>query len=180
MGCESGWELNANFHLAHRFAAPEQRWYPRRHLAGPAYIRQWIDDFHEDRARGRSGEQLRELSFRRWLVERNCAADDELSTLDDWLVTKSSGIKFHVRPGVQVLRTWRFPDLAVPERRAEFVAEVRQAIDQALTALGEPELNFLQVETPPRSEAPSQAGVVGAAATAICPRCYTVHAGECL
>jgi hypothetical protein len=41
---EPGWQLNSNFHLAYRFAAPQQRWYPRRHLAGPAYVRQWIDD----------------------------------------------------------------------------------------------------------------------------------------
>jgi hypothetical protein len=180
LGREPSWELNANFHLAHRFAAPEQRWYPGRHLAGPAYVRQWIDDFREGRAKGRSREQLQGPSFRRWLVERGYATDPELTTLDEWLNSKSSGIKFHIRPGVQVLRTWKFPTVVAQERRAEFVAEVRRAIDQALTALGEPDLAVLRVEKPTRSLPRRDAGQVGAAEEAACPMCQTVHAGECL
>ncbi|KUI43887.1 hypothetical protein AU198_25530 [Mycobacterium sp. GA-1199] len=38
-------------------AGPLQRWCPRRNLPGSSYVCQWIDDFREGRARGRSREE---------------------------------------------------------------------------------------------------------------------------
>jgi hypothetical protein len=69
-----GWQLRPGFHLAYRFAGPPQRWYPRRHLPGPQYVRQWIDDVHEKRAgaiyRGASGPELSPVAHRTPLRQR--------------------------------------------------------------------------------------------------------------
>jgi hypothetical protein len=70
LGDEEDWELNSNFHLGFRFAGPQQRWYPKRHLTGPAYVRQWIKDFRDGRARGGTRQRIQDLSFRRWLKDR--------------------------------------------------------------------------------------------------------------
>lgn len=184
LGEEAGWQLNSNFHLAHRFAAPQQRWYPGRHLPGPTYVRQWIDDYREGRAKGRDREQLQDSSFRQWLVDRSYATEAELPTLDQWLDSKPPGVKFHVRPSVQVLRTWSVHDVLAHDRVAEFVAELRNAIDKALTTLREPTLKDLRVEksTPsaPLTRAKSVAPKAAASKETACPACQTIHAGECL
>jgi hypothetical protein len=70
LGDEEDWELNSNFHLGFRFAGPQQRWYPKRHLTGPVYVRQWIKDFRDGRARGGTRQRIQDLSFRRWLKDR--------------------------------------------------------------------------------------------------------------
>lgn len=176
---ERGWQLNSNFHLAHRFAAPQQRWYPRRRLAGREYVRQWIDDFRDGRAGGRTRAQLEDPGFLQWLVERGYAADTELTTLDAWLSSKSPGIQIHIRPSVEVLRTWQLPFAVAPGPRAGFVAEVRQAIDQVLAALGEPELKKVCVGEASRRAGGAAAPDGSATQMEACPTCHIDHAGEC-
>jgi O-acetyl-ADP-ribose deacetylase len=73
----AGWTLQANFQLAHRFAQPLQRWYPCRHLSGQEYVNQWIDDFHEGCAGGRTIDEIADPRFFDWLVERSYAHDSE-------------------------------------------------------------------------------------------------------
>lgn len=53
-----GWDLKANFHIAYRNCRPEHRWYPPKHLPGPVYARQWIDDVQDGHARGRWRAQI--------------------------------------------------------------------------------------------------------------------------
>ncbi|MGZ4584110.1 MAG: hypothetical protein ACXVYI_07110 [Mycobacterium sp.] len=139
-----GWELRPGFHLAYRFAAPTQRWYPSRHLSGPQYARQWIDDARDNRAKGRNREQLQDPSFRRWLVERGYADDDDLATLDDWLNKRSSKTPFHIRPGMRIRRAWPLEEAVGRDRAGAFVTDVRRAIDQILAALGEPPIGVLK------------------------------------
>jgi hypothetical protein len=140
----AGWALQANFQLAHRFAQPLQRWYPDRHLPGPVYVHQWIDDFHEGCAGGRTLDEVADPRFFDWLVARSYADDSELGSLNDWLNSKPSGIQVHTRPGIQVLRTWPSADAFAQDRTGEFVAEVRDAIDRVMSALDEPKLNRIR------------------------------------
>lgn len=136
-------ELHSNFHLAYRFAQPIQRWYPRRRLPGPQYVRQWIDDFRGGCAGGRTRDQLADPAFSRWVVEREYAHESELMSLDDWLVSKPSRLQVHIRPSIELLRTWPYAYAAEQHHQDEFVAEIHEAIDRVLSALDEPKLNTI-------------------------------------
>jgi hypothetical protein len=185
---QGGWEINSNFHLGYRFAGPQQRWYPRRRLAGPAYVRQWIDDLRDGRAGGRTPHEIKDPGFRRWLVDRSYASVDELPSLDVWLDHLSPRVPLHIRPSVQVLRTWQSKDALARGREREFVVEVRDAIDRVLSALDEPGLKFLKPDarveerSAPRTVRGSRtvASQTAAPQGSTCPACHMVHAGECL
>jgi hypothetical protein len=187
---EAGWELQPNFHLAFHNAHPTQRWYPRRHLSGRNYVQQWIDDFRGGRTKARSREGLEDQSFRRWLMDRSYATEIDVATLDDWLYSKSPNIQFHIRPSVEVRRTWDLNDAVTRDGDGdgEFVAEVRHAIDGALSALGEPEIKDLWPQTArqepskrrKRQDSTAVARENVAATRPACPSCHMVHAGECL
>lgn len=137
----AGWELNSNFHLAYRFARPQQRWYPPRHLPGPAYLRQWIDDFRTGRAGARTRSELMDPSFGQWLVQRSYAKDDDLASLNVWINEQSPKRQFHVRPSAQVQRTWQLKDAVALDRTGEYIAEVRATINRIFRALGEARLS---------------------------------------
>jgi hypothetical protein len=170
------WDICANFHLAYWLAAPARRWYPKRQLSGPEYLRQCIHDFHDQRPGRRPREELDDTGFRRWLIQRRYASESELATLDAWRDALPRN-HFDIRPSVEVTRSWQLADAIVRDRRNEFVTEVRAAIDRVLSALGEPELKVLQHSTrAPRIQAP---GPVATRETP-CPTCHMVHAGECL
>lgn len=140
-----GWIVNSNFHIAHWHAQPAHRWYPQ--LGEPTCIRRWIVDFRRGRAGARSRQEVQDPTFRQWLVERGYVAESEVATLDDWLANHPTVEQFFIRPGVQVLRAWPLADMVAPDRRSEFVAEVRAAIDDVLSALGEPKLSTLRPNT---------------------------------
>jgi hypothetical protein len=185
---ESGWELHPNFHLAFHNCQSARRWYPRRHLPGRDYVRQWIDDFRRGSAGARSREDLEDKSFRQWLMDRSYAMEIDVVTLDDWLYSKSPNIQFHVRPGVQVLRTWDFNEVLARDRDGELIAEVRQPIDRTLSALGDPRIKDLRPHTAKQKPSTRQQRQVSKAMTQenmaaikpACPTCHMVHAGECL
>ncbi len=160
------WDIAANFHLAYWLAATAKRWYPRRQLSGPEYLRQCIDDFRDHRPGRRPREDLDDKSFRRWLIQRRYASESELATLDVWRDALPRD-HFDIRPSVEVTRSWRLADAVARDRRNEFVIEVCAAIDLILSVLGEPKLRALQ-----------HAGPVTIQETA-CPACHMVHAGEC-
>jgi hypothetical protein len=136
-----GWELNANFHLGFRFSKGPQRWYPPRHLSGQVYVRQWMDDLQDGRAGGRTHDQLRDPVFRQWLTDRGYGKERDLPTLDDWLNERPAGTQLHIRPSVEIRKSWLASDAAGLDSAGTFVDEVREAIDQALIALAEPKLS---------------------------------------
>jgi hypothetical protein len=144
---EPGWEVKANFHLAYWLAAPDKRWYPRRHLSGPTYVRQWIDDFHDHRAGRRPAEEIKDPGFRHWLVERCYASESELATLDQWADDLPRD-HFDIRPSIEISRSWQIVDAVERDRTGKFVQEVREGINQVLAALGERQLDvgFLRPE----------------------------------
>jgi hypothetical protein len=115
-----------------------------RLLSGPDYVHQWIDDFREGCAGGRTIDEVADPSFFRWLVERGYAHDSEQGSLTDWLNSKPSRIQVHIRPGIQVLRTWPESDAFTHRRNGQFVTEVREAINRVLSALDEPTLNLIR------------------------------------
>jgi hypothetical protein len=179
-----GWKVNSNFHIAYWHAQPAHRWYP--HLGGSARVHQWIDDIRRGRANARTRQEIEDPRFRRWLVERGFADENELPTLDEWLNDHPTVKQFFIRPGVQVLKIWPLADTVAADRSGELVAEVHEAIDRVLSALGEPKLSALQPHTRVKrlSARPLRDARTlhdaAATQTNACPTCHTVHAGECL
>ncbi|WP_136246138.1 hypothetical protein [Mycobacterium intracellulare] len=178
-----GCKVNSNFHIAYWHAQPAHRWYP--HLGEAAQIRRWIDDIPRGRANARSRQDIEDTDFRRWLVERGLAHDDELPTLDNWLDDHPTVKQFFIRPGVQILRTWPLTDRAAENRSRELVSEVRDAIDRVLSALHEPQLSTLRLRTHTTGQSARRVRDVkpqrdaAAAQTNVCPTCQMVHTGEC-
>jgi hypothetical protein len=135
-------------------------------LSGPEYLRQCIEDFHDQRPGRRPRAELDDASFRHWLTQRRYASENELPMLDSWRNALPRD-HFDIRPSVEVTRSWQLADAIARDRRNEFVTEVRAAIDRVLSALGEPELKVLQHTARDASR------------EATCPTCHLVHAGEC-
>jgi hypothetical protein len=140
---DPAWRVQANFHLAYWRSSGPQRWYPARHLSGPIYVQQWIEDFHDHRAGRRPRKDIKDSSFRQWLVERGYATESELDSLDEW-ESKLPMDKFDVRPSIQVTRSWQFADAVSRDSSSQFIGEVREAVDKVLAALGEPRLEDME------------------------------------
>ncbi|SLJ75668.1 appr-1-p processing domain-containing protein [Mycobacteroides abscessus subsp. abscessus] len=132
----TGFTVESNFQLAHRFAQPLQRWFPTRLLSAEDYLGQWIEDFHAGRAGGRTHDEIADPGFFGWLAERRYALAAEQESLHHWLDGKKAGIQIHIRPGVQIRRTWSYAEAFAVENEHEFASQVRTAVDQVLTALG--------------------------------------------
>lgn len=107
------------------------------------YLHQWIDDFHDGRAGGRTRDEVADPRFFRWLVERRYARAAEEESLHQWLDSKKAGIQVHVRPGIQILRTWSYEEAFAIEGQKEFAAQVREATNQILIALGQARLDSM-------------------------------------
>jgi hypothetical protein len=137
---QPGWKLDANFHIGYRFSRSFQRWYPTRHLSGIDYVRQWVEDVHHN-AGQRTREQIQTNGFHTWLTERHYAKKKDLKRLDEWIEQESPGRKFHLRPSVQIARSWDLPQAAKLDAEGEFGHQVKTAIDQILTAVNEPTLD---------------------------------------
>jgi hypothetical protein len=116
------------------------RWPPGRHLSGPQYVNQWTDDLRECCAGGRTLDEVANPRFFDWLLRRGYPRDGEKGSLEEWVNSKPSGTEVHIRPGIEVRRTWPSADEFAPDRKGEFVAEVREAVDRVLSALDEPRL----------------------------------------
>jgi hypothetical protein len=110
-------------------------------------VRQWIDDLHDRRAGGRTRDQLMDPNFREWLVHRGYAHDDDLASLDAWISEQPPKRQFHIRPGIQVQRTWTMAEAITLDREGAFIAEVREAINQIFRALGEPRISGVQSQS---------------------------------
>ena len=139
---EPGWEVHGNFHLAFWRSSGPQRWYPTRHLPGPTYVCQWVEDFADGRAGRRPRKELNSKTFRRWLIQRGYATEPEMTSLNEWS-SRLPMDKFDIRPSIQVTRSWRYDDAVKRDRTGQLTAEVRDAINRLLTALDEPQLHDL-------------------------------------
>jgi hypothetical protein len=139
----TGFTVEPNFQLAHRFAQPLQRWFPTRLLSAEDYLGQWIDDFHAGRAGGRTRDEIADPGFFSWLVARRYALASEEESLHQWLDSKKAGIQIHIRPGVQIRRTWSYAEALAIESQNDFAMQVRKATDHILTALGQTNLSFV-------------------------------------
>lgn len=134
------WELNANFHLAFPHSNAAHRWYPRtrRHCTGAEYVKQWVVDFNAGCAGARTYEKIADPTFWQWLVERRYADTEDRATFEVWLEKQPKKRPIHIRPGVQVLRSWSIQDARNLDSHNELIPEVSQSIKEVLTALGEP------------------------------------------
>jgi len=141
------WHVQANFHLAYWRSSVPQRWYPTRHLLGPVYVQRWIEDFQDQRAGRRPREDIKEPSFRQWLVQRGYATESEMESLDEW-ADKLPMDHFDIRPSIQVTRSWQLADAVAQDSTGQFIAEVREAINQVLAALDERQLEDIQPHSP--------------------------------
>jgi hypothetical protein len=142
---DPAWRIDANFHLAYWRSSVPQRWYPptARLLPGPVYVQQWIEDVQDQRAGRRPREDLKDPSFRQWLMERGYASESEMESLDEW-ANKLPMDKFDVRPSIQVTRSWQFTDAVARDNTGQLTTEVHDAINQILAALDEPHLEEMQ------------------------------------
>lgn len=141
LNSHDGFAVEPNFQLAHRFAQPLQRWFPTRLLSAEDYLQQWVDDIHDGRAGGRTRDEIADPRFFQWLVERRYAPAIEEESLHQWLDSKKAGIQVHVRPGIQILRTWLYQEAFAVKGQNEFAAQVRDAANQILIALGQVQLD---------------------------------------
>lgn len=140
-----GWRLDANFHIGYRFSRSFQRWYPEQHLSGADYARQWVIDV--EHAGQRDRKQIKSKSFQDWLVKRRYATKKDLDRLDTWLKQKSPRQKFHLRPSVQIVRSWRLEQAVTLDAQGRLSDEVKRSIDEILRALDEPPLDKLSTES---------------------------------
>ncbi|MEO3757307.1 hypothetical protein ABGB19_03320 [Mycobacterium sp. B14F4] len=140
---DPAWQVHANFYLAYWRASVPRRWYPTRHLPGPDYVRQWVNDFHGHRAGRRPREDVNDPKFRHWLVERKYAIENEMESLDEW-ADKLPMDHFDIRPSIQVTRSWQWADAVARDTTGQLTKEVSDAINQVLLALGEPQLEDIQ------------------------------------
>jgi hypothetical protein len=141
---DPAWQIYANVHLAYWRSSAPQRWYPARHLPGAVYVKQWAEDFHDKRAGRRPREDVKNPSFRKWLVERGYASESEMESLDEW-ANKLPMDHFDVRPSIQVTRSWQFTDAVARDSTGQLTTEVHDAINQVLAALDESHLEDMQV-----------------------------------
>jgi hypothetical protein len=138
LGSQPSWHVNPNIHLSFFRASPHNRWYPARHLDGSTYVQQWLEDL--PRAGRRPRTEIEDPAFGAWLVDRGYADQADLATLEDWLKTYQSD-KLDVRPSIAIERTWTSKEAVALDRTGALASQVRSAIDQVLSALGEPTLD---------------------------------------
>ena len=110
-------------------------------------MQQWIEDFQDQRAGRRPQEDIKEPRFRQWLVQRGYATESEMERLDEW-ADKLPMYPFDIRPSIQVTRSWQLADAVAQDSTGQFIAEVREAINQVLAALDEPQLEDIQPHSP--------------------------------
>jgi hypothetical protein len=129
------WRARPNAHLAFRNASPSQRLYLNCRLPVTSYVRRWMgDDFTQIRAYHR--EEVRE-SLWPWLRERQYAAAEDYGELDQFM-NRLGRRDAHLRPSIEIWRIWPWAYVGEADERGTLAGEVRNAITELLTVLGEP------------------------------------------
>jgi hypothetical protein len=128
------WQARPNIQLAFRNAPGAQRLFPHCHLEITEYVQRWSgDDFGKIGAH--SFDHVREDLWP-WLRERQYASPEDDQQLDAFL--KRLGRRdAHLRPGIEVRRTWPRAHAVDLDERGALASEVRTAVVELLTALDE-------------------------------------------
>ena len=129
------WHAKANPHLAFRNAPGPQRLYPSCRLLVAEYARRWTGaDFAQVGAH--RPDQVRQGLWP-WLLERQYAAPEDKNDLDAYLRRLGKRDAF-LRPGIAMQRTWPWAQAKEADECGMLASEVRTAVTEVLTALGEP------------------------------------------
>ena len=127
------WQARVNPHLAFRNAAAPQRLYLSCSLPVAEYARRWSgDDFAKVGAHHR--DEIRQGLWP-WLLRHQYAAPED--DLDAFLGRLGKRDAF-LRPGLAIQRTWPWAQAQEADERGTLASEVRTAVTEILTALGEP------------------------------------------
>lgn len=132
----TGWQAMPNLQLAFRNAPVAQRLFPHCHLGITEYVHRWPgNDF--DRAGAHRYDEIRENLWP-WLRARQYASpQDNQDKLDEFL-GRLGRRDAHLRPGIKVRRIWPWAQAVDLDERGALAGEVRAAVTELLTALGEP------------------------------------------
>jgi hypothetical protein len=134
------WAARTNFHLAYRGALTrEQRLYTDCQVGLPEYIERWSG---EDWSRvGACDFDQIESDVWPWLLERGYASPRDTEHLPDFL-GKLGHRQAHIRPGIEMVRTWDLEEAGALDSRRELVSELGRSMRDVLAALREPGLPF--------------------------------------
>lgn len=129
------WQAQPAVHLAFHNAPEAQRLYPHCRLAPADYIRRWSGkDFDQVGAHRRN--RIREELWP-WLRERQYAGSEDDQQLDAFL-HRLGRRDAHLRPSIEVRRTWPWARAVDLDERGALASEVRTAVTELLGALDEP------------------------------------------
>jgi hypothetical protein len=129
------WHARPNVQLAFRNAPVAQRIFPHCHLEITEYVHRWSgNDFGQIGAH--RFDHIRENLWP-WLRERQYASPEDDQQLDAFL--KRLGHRpAHLRPGIEVRRTWPWTYAVDLDERGALASEVRTAVAELPTVLDEP------------------------------------------
>ena len=129
------WQARPAVYLAFHNAPAAQRLGPHCHLDPADYIRRWSgEDF--DQVGAHPHDRIREDLWP-WLRERRYAGLEDDQKLDAFL-HRLGRRDAHLRPSIEVQRTWPWAQAVVLDERGALGREVRSAIAELLRALDEP------------------------------------------
>ena len=129
------WYARPNLHLAFRSAPAAQRLYPHCRLGASEYVHQWSgDDFAQIGAHHR--DEIRQ-SLWPWLRNRQYAGPEDDEQLDAFL-NRLGRRDVHLRPSLEVTRSWPWAQAVDLDERGAMTSNVRTAVAELLSALGEP------------------------------------------
>jgi hypothetical protein len=129
------WYARANVHLAFRNAAAALRLYPHCRLEATEYIQRWSgDDFAWVGAHSR--DELRSTLWP-WLRNRQYAGPEDDDELDAFL-NRLGRRDAHLRPSLEVTRYWPWAEAVELDERGALTGDLRSAVNELLSALGEP------------------------------------------
>lgn len=129
------WHARPNVHLAFRNAAGPLRLYPHCRLEATGYVRRWVgDDFAW--VGGHPRQELRSDPWP-WLRSRQYAGPEDDEHVDAFL-NRLGRRDVHLRPSLEVTRSWPWAAAVELDERGALAGEVRSSVATLLSALSEP------------------------------------------
>lgn len=133
-----GWTASPSLYLGYRGAQTQaQRLYPTCRLSLDEYVRRWSEEdqghigaYQHDKVR---------TELWPWLKQRGYASQEDDRHLDEFLDALGRR-DAHLRPRVEIVRRWAWPEAEHLDERKQLASEVREATTDLLSALEEPPL----------------------------------------